>query len=373
MTWKKRHMTFLTKTNINTEKIIDVLKNSYNSEIKREDKKIFNDILHDFQKNDFSLLNTQEIQYLERNSIDVWTKYLIHRKKFNYYENNQTLPDFPIYLIIEPVSACNLRCPFCHQVDDNFTNNKKMMGSMDFSLFKKIIDEASDSGTNAITLTCRGEPTLHPQIGEMLEYCSGKFLELKMNTNATRLNEKLIHQILKSGMTDLVFSVDSYFKEEFESLRVGAIFEDVLNNIKKFKEIREKFYPNSSCVTRVSGVNVGKQDPVKFKEFWEQYVDYVVMVKMLQRWDIYKNRKEDAGKGFCHYLGRSLSIYFDGAVIPCDIDYEGRLSVGSIKENSIKEIWLGEKYKQMVLDHKNGKRSKYFPCDRCPIGNTNGN
>ena len=46
----------------------------------------------------------------------------------------------------------------------------------------------------------------------MLEYCSGKFIEFKMNTNATKLNEKLIHQILKSGMTDLVFSVDSYYK-----------------------------------------------------------------------------------------------------------------------------------------------------------------
>ena len=103
-------------------------------------------------------------------------------------------------------------------------------------------------------------------------------------TNATKLNEKLIHQILKSGMTDLVFSVDSYYKEEFESLRVRAVFEDVVENIKKFKEIRDKDYPNSGCVTRASGVQVSeKQDPQKFEDFWNQYVDFVVMVRMLNR------------------------------------------------------------------------------------------
>jgi len=94
---------------------------------------------------------------------------------------------------------------------------------------------------------------------------------------------------------------------------------------------------------------------------------------MLHRWDIYNNTKNSGSKGFCHYLGRSLSIYFDGSVIPCDIDYEGVLSVGSVKDKSIKEIWHGEKYDKLVNAHKEGKRSKYVPCDRCPIGASNGN
>lgn len=371
--WKKKHIKFLTKKDIDKPTLINVLKQNLDVIQDNTDKRILDNIINDFEKNNFSLLTAQEVQYLEKNPSKQWTPYLIHRQKFNYYENSQEIPDFPIYLILEPVSACNLRCPFCHQIDENFNNNKQMMGMMNMELFKKIIDEAYEGGTNAITLTCRGEPTLHPKLGEMLEYCSGKFLELKMNTNATRLNEKLIHQILKNGMTELVFSVDSYYKEEFESLRVGAVFEQVLENIKKFKEIKENFYPNSLCITRISGVDIGKQDPIKFKEFWEQYVDYVVMVKMLHRWDVYNNSRELAGKGMCHYLGRSLSIYFDGSVIPCDIDYEGRLCLDSVKEKSIRDIWNGEKYSQLIKAHKNGNRSKYIPCDRCPIGTLHGN
>jgi len=233
--WKKGHITFLTQTDIDPAKLISVLKQSRSHFTSKNDKKILETILKNFESTNFSFLTTQEKQYLQRNAQEKWAKYLIHRYKFNYYENAHILPDFPLYLILEPVSACNLRCPFCWQIDEKFTSSKQM-GMMKLELFKKIIDEAVDSGTEAITLTCRGEPTLHPQIGEMLEYCSGKFIEFKMNTNATKLNEKLIHQILKSGMTDLVFSVDSYYKEEFESLRVRAVFEEVVENIKKYQK-----------------------------------------------------------------------------------------------------------------------------------------
>ena len=92
------------------------------------------------------------------------------------------------------------------------------------------------------------------------------------------------------------------------------------------------------------------------------------MVRMLNRWDIYNNSTDIAGTSPCHYLGRSLSIYFDGSVIPCDLDYEAKLVLGTINDSSINEVWCSEKYKKMFDAHQNGKRSNYFPCDRCPVG-----
>jgi radical SAM protein with 4Fe4S-binding SPASM domain len=68
----------------------------------------------------------------------------------------------------------------------------------------------------------------------------------------------------------------------------------------------------------------------------------------------------------CHYLGRSLSIYYDGSVIPCDMDYKGELALGSLKDFSIKEIWNSKKYKNLVEAHRDNRRSEIFPCDRCP-------
>ena len=367
--WRDKQIKFLTESKFDPAQIINVLKQDYSKLENNSDRKILQTIIQNFERKNFSLLSTQETQYLTRNPQKKWMSYLIHRYKFQFYEDNQQMPDFPLYLILEPVSACNLRCPFCMQVDEKFTSNQEMMGMMDLDLFKKIIDEAHEFGTQTITLIGRGEPTIHPRLGEMLEYCSGKFIELKMNTNATLLNEKLIHQILKSGVTDLVFSVDSYYKEEFESLRVNANFEKVVENIKKFKSIKDEFYPNSGCITRASGVQVSeKQDVKKFEKFWKEYVDFVIMVRMLDRWDLYNNTKDMAATTPCHYLGRNLSIYFDGSVNPCDIDYEGKLSVGSVKDSTIHELWNGEKYRQIFDMHKNNNRQNYFPCDRCPVG-----
>lgn len=360
---------FLTEKDIDKNLLIKTLE-EYSSTIKKdEDKTILKNILSDFNKGNFSLLSPQEVHFLSNNPHSIWCEYFIFRYKFKNYPEKQIVYDFPIYLLIEPVSACNLRCVMCFQMDDTFTKNQNYMGQMDIDLFKKIIDEAYIGGTKAITLASRGEPTLHPKLGEMLEYCSNKFFELKLNTNATRLNEKLIHQILKSGITDLVFSIDSYAKEEYESIRVRGVFEDVLNNIKKFKEIKEKSYPNSKCATRVSGVKINdQQDPIKFKEFWEQYVDHVVMVEMEQKWDTYNNSTDIGGKNPCYYLWQEMDIWFDGICNPCDIDYKSELAVGSIKNNTIKEIWHGEKYVKLRAAHQNLQRNSCYPCDRCPIG-----
>ena len=63
------------------------------------------------------------------------------------------------------------------------------MGTMNLNLFKKIIDEI-EGKVQFVTLASRGEPLVSKQINEMLKYTSGKFLNLKINTNASLLNEE---------------------------------------------------------------------------------------------------------------------------------------------------------------------------------------
>ena len=44
---------------------------------------------------------------------------------------------------------------------------------------------------------------------DFLEYAKGKFSGLKVNTNASMLNEKMVHSLLSSDLQTIVFSVDS--------------------------------------------------------------------------------------------------------------------------------------------------------------------
>ncbi len=361
-------MKFLTDEKIDLSYLVSILKNNEKKYLE-EDSKILEAILFNFEKNNLELLTPQEIHFLNNNSEKVWSDYLIFRYKFKVYPKQKIVSSFPIYLLIEPVSSCNLRCIMCFQIDDTFNSNKEFMGHMDLKLFKKIIDEAESNGTKAITLASRGEPTLHPKLDEMLEYCTNKFFELKINTNATRLTEKLIHKILQSGVTDVVFSVDSYKKDDYERIRVRGIFETVIENIQNFAKIRKECYPNSKCATRISGVRVDKElDMNEFKQFWEKYVDHVVIVEMENRWDTYHNPLEIGAESPCQYLWERMYVWFDGKCNPCDADYKSELELGNIQKSSLKQVWNSQKFSDIRNKHLKNQRSMCYPCDRCPIG-----
>ena len=237
---------------------------------------------------------------------------------------------------------------------------------MDLSFFKEIVDQAYEGGTKAITLASRGEPTLHPQLGEMLQYCTGKFYELKINTNANLLNETLIRQILDSDVTDIVFSIDSYTKVEYESIRVKGKFEKVLNNIIKVHEIREKHYPNSKTATRISGVQISSQQNIEgFHKFWEKICDHVVIKSCFERWDTYSNPLIPGNLPPCTEFWTRMYVWYDGTCNPCDTDYKSELSVGSACTNDLRSIWHGSKYNELREKHLNSERSRCFPCNRC--------
>ena len=150
------------------------------------------------------------------------------------------------------------------------------MGMMSLDNYKKIIDEL-ENNVQAITLASRGEPLLHPKIKDILSYKSNNFLGFKINTNASMLNEKLAHEILSSGVNNLVFSVDAADKATYEKIRINGNFEKVFDNIKMFNNIRKKHYSRSKIITKVSGVKISsKQQSIEdMINFWKEYVDEV--------------------------------------------------------------------------------------------------
>ena len=59
--WKNKHITFLTENHIDKDRIITILERHAPNLKSDKDKKIQEGIIKDFKNNDFSLLNTQEI------------------------------------------------------------------------------------------------------------------------------------------------------------------------------------------------------------------------------------------------------------------------------------------------------------------------
>ena len=71
-------MKFLTDKKIDSSHLISILKQN-TKKYYGEDAKILQGILFDFDKNNLELLTPQEIYFLNKNSEDIWTDYLIFR------------------------------------------------------------------------------------------------------------------------------------------------------------------------------------------------------------------------------------------------------------------------------------------------------
>ena len=299
-----------------------------------------------------------------------WLKYLIYRYVFRIYPELKKLTDFPIYLLVEPASMCQLRCVMCFQKDENLSGkgNRENMGLIPWELFTRIVDEAAAKGCGAMTFAARGEPTIHKRFPEMLQYAvNAGILDVKANTHANNLTEEMIHRILASGVNEIVFSVDAATKETYEQIRVNGDFDKVVKNVRLFHEIRERDYPDSPTVTLISGCKVrDDQDIDQMTAFWGQWVDEVVIKEVVPRFDTYQWPINDVETA-CRRLWRKMYIWWDGSVTACDIDYLTKLDLGNVNRNTVQEVWLGPKMTLMRQNHLAGQRKCHMPCDRCPF------
>ena len=352
----------------NYKRILNVYNNIKN--LNDNDKEIINKILNSYKKNekfiqgDFILSKHEINEFNEQENKNI-LRYLIYRYKYNIFPIIKKVEDYPPNIQIEITSICNLRCIMCYQSDKTFSNKSKgFMGHMKFDLFKKIIDEI-EGKIEGVTFASRGEPTLYKNLDKCLQYCEGKFLGLKLNTNATMLNEKLIHNLLSSDLQTLVLSIDEKDKENYEKIRVNAKFHKIMKNLEKLANIKQKSYKKSKIKIRISGVKINNSQNIEeMNNFYRKFADEVALVNYNPWQSAYDNPINDV-KDPCSDLFRRLFVWWDGKVNPCDYDYKSTLSKWNAKSLSIKEIWNSEYYNNLRNLHLNQKRNQINPCNRC--------
>jgi len=110
-------------------------------------------------------------------------KFIYHKKSLDAFRNNTGKSIISTH--ISPEGTCNLRCPYCSVAYRNSIGNRIELG-----VIKKYINQLKKYGLKAVILTGGGEPTLYPQINELIEFLHDKAkLELAMITNGTMLHK----------------------------------------------------------------------------------------------------------------------------------------------------------------------------------------
>ncbi len=299
-------------------------------------------------------------------------RYKEYRRKWIENPKNFILEDAPIHLDIEPTNACNLLCPMCPRtvlIEDKEKKKNFNIGSMKLETYKKIIDEAVEIGVYSIKLNWLGEPLVHPNIVDMVSYAKEKGIEdVMFNTNAALLTKEMSRKLIEAGLDKLFFSFDSPYKEKYEEIRVGAKYEETLDNIKYIVKLRSELKKDIP-LTRVSMVLM-EENKDEYEEFIELFKDIVDVVAYVEYRDpIGKEGREiHEDNGFaCSQLWQRMFISWDGDCIVCCADNEKGYSVGNIHENRIKDIWKNEKYNAIRNNHRIGHWYNINVCEKCDL------
>lgn len=297
----------------------------------------------------------------------------------SYRRGKEICSYFPVKLWVETTNRCNLSCALC----PNSKLGPGQRGDMDYGLYTKIIDQVQEN-VSEINLFHRGEPLLHSRIIEMINYASQKNIRTRIHTNATLLNSQLNERIIKSGLDFITFSLDSYIKDEYERLKPGADFDEVLQKIAGFLSLKKEMKSKKPFCT-IQIMNINRKDgsnKKQLKDFLDKFfglpLDRVARRKphnwggMLKGGGGNDDFTGNEGSALqakitsaCTFPWYSLTVFFDGKVYLCPQDFGGRIMVGDANKESLAAIFNSEAIKNIRKKHSKKDILDLWPCSGC--------
>jgi len=320
-------------------------------------------------------------KFYEKLSLSWEKDYHEYRKLWVELPKKRNIRDYPLLVDLELSSACNLKCPMCYTITDEFKSKVKK-GFMDFELFKTIIDEVAGK-VYSIRLSLRGEATLHPKFIEAIKYAKDKGIkEVSTLTHGGNLNLEFFKKVVDAGIDWITISIDG-INEEYNKIRKPLKFKDTLKrlqDIKKYKDENNLIKP----VIKVQGIWPAiRPNPTKYYETIAPLVDLVAYNPLIDY--LRKDHEIVYEENFaCPQLYQRVVVGSDGQVMMCSNDEDGEEIIGNAYEESIYNIWHGEKLNKIrdIHNQKDGFKSmkvcklcyyprKMIPDEPAKVGNRN--
>jgi SynChlorMet cassette radical SAM/SPASM protein ScmF len=145
---------------------------------------------------------------------------------------NQEPKTYPLnQLYFYLTEGCNLRCRHCW-IAPKFQDKRRSYPSLSIDLFKSIVEQAKPLGLSGVKLT-GGEPLLHPDIIEFIEYIRDEGLHLTVETNGVLCTPEIARKIGECKNPFVSVSLDGADAEMHEWMRgVSGCFETSLEGVK---------------------------------------------------------------------------------------------------------------------------------------------
>ena len=295
----------------------------------------------------------------------------------------------PFSLGITPSDICNFRCNFCNQSTPQGIKDARILPWDDFCTLAGQIKELSDLGNTRderirnIRFIGNGEPLINKRLPDMIAYLKDMDIadRFEVTTNASLLTHEMSDRLVASGITRLLISVEGLTKEKYKKICGYSMnIEKLIENISYFYSIRK------DAKVFIKTVNIAldsKDDEQKFYDMFKPVCDEIAVENIINACadvDYSKITDEDISsttrygtkfvrKICCDTLFMYLNIHSNGDADCCGCIYPP-LYIGNIYNTPLKDLWNGEKHKEIMKLHLEKRRVEIPTCRNC--GSING-
>lgn len=288
----------------------------------------------------------------------------------------------PFLLYVDPSSACNFRCQFCPTGHKDLLKSSAYKRSLlDLGLFEKLLRDLEDfpEPIKVMRMNKIGEPLLNKKLPEMIALAKicGRVRYIDLATNAALFSPKLLSQLVDAGLDRLNISLEGTSRQQYIKYAKSDInFDQLVENIRWL-------YPHRGSMEitiKIPGSYLNNDDRQLFFDIFGDYCDRIFVEEISPIWpdfDVeqragvkiqelagqYKQALED--KDICTYIFYAMAVNSDGTVSACCPDWDQKLIVGNLRQQSLKEIWDSKAMYDLQIQHLQGKRRENPVCREC--------
>ncbi len=175
-----------------------------------------------------------------------------------------------LFLRLDPVNACNLKCRMCYFSDKDY--QERVRGRFSDDELERVA-EIFFSKTLQLVVGCSGEPTVHKNYVRVIERAKEAGVPyVGLTTNAQLLNTVAIEKLVDVGLDEITVSVHGVKEASYKGLMAGANFGVLLDNLRTLKELKTQ-QGKSKPALRIN-YTVNKDNLEELSDFFEVFGDY---------------------------------------------------------------------------------------------------
>lgn len=268
---------------------------------------------------------------------------------------------------IELTNHCPFRCVMCPRTH----NMKRDQGYMSFEVFQHVIDQLVDANpdyarNHGVWLHHFGESLVHPEFDRLMAYAAGRGVSPGLSVNPLMLAPKIAERLLLARPAKLYLSLDGHDDNSFARIRgVEDAYGKSVERLLAFLEMKKVLSPSTRVLLSMIHFDANIESIEKMRAYWsgidgiDQFLDKPFTsfdgntpeVTALRQ----RDRMPEQHPVTCRVPMQSVTITWDGDVVPCCFDFDKRYVLGNVLIEPLSDIWNGPAMRALRLEFQSNR------------------